>query len=367
VDHITVRRFAERLEENIEQMHESLKAGKYQPQKIKRVNIPKAGSGGSRPLGIPTVRDRVVQTALCAAIEPIFENEFAENSYGFRPGRNCKDALRKVDRLIRSGYDYVVEADIKSYFDSIPHEELMEAVGGRIADGRVLQLVRAYLQQGIIGDLEGMAPEVGTPQGGTISPLLSNLYLHPLDKLMEADGYTMIRYADDFVVLCQDKEEARKAMETISEWMKKASLELNPAKTKIVNMREAGAGFDFLGYHFERTRGKMRIRRWPSKKSQQKMKAKVRGRTRRCNGGSLEHIISQINPILKGWFEYFKHSNRRTFIESDGWTRMRLRSILRKRRGGRGRGRGGDHNRWTNSFFAEHGLFSLTTAHGYVC
>lgn len=367
VDHITVEKFSKRLEDNIERVHKRLKEGSYYPQKIRRVYIPKPGRKERRPLGIPTVRDRVVQAALRQVIEPIFELDFSDNSYGFRPGCSCKDALREVDQLLKGGSEYVVDADIEDYFDSIPHDRIMEQIGERIADGRALRLVESFLKQGVLEGMREWRPEKGTPQGGVISPLLANLYLDPLDHLMEAKGFMMIRYADDFVVLCSSEKEAHRAMEQIKGWIRSVGLRLHSDKTRVVDMRKAGFGFDFLGYHFERTRHSRRISRWPREKSMQGLKDKIRGRTRRCNGNSLEQIIESINPTLRGWFEYFKHSHKWTFPWLDRWVRMRLRSILRKRAGGRGRGRGLDNNRWPNTFFTALGLFSLTAAHEAVC
>ena len=356
VDHQTIESFERRLEENLEGLHESLRIGTYQPQRIRRVWIPKPGKKEKRPLGIPTVRDRVVQTALRNVMEPIFEKDFAKRSYGCRPGRGCKDALRRVDRLLKAGYQYVVDADLKSYFDSIPREPLMELVRKKIADGRVLTLVGMYLKQEIMESAGTWTPEGGTPQGAVISPLLANIYLDPLDHLMEEAGLEMVRYADDFVILCRTMTDAESALKIASDWSIQAGLTLHPEKTHIVDMRRQG-GFDFLGYHFED--GKRR----PRKKSLDKLKDTVRAKTKRTNGTSLNCIILDLNRTLKGWFEYFKHSRASVHASLDGWVRMRLRSILRKRTGLRGCGRGSDHQRWPNAFFTAHGLFSLKAAY----
>lgn len=357
VDRQTVEAFAVEANVNLETLSKQLREGTYQPQAIRRVWIPKPGSHEKRPLGIPAVRDRVVQTALRHVLEPIFEREFAEQSYGFRPGRGCKDALRRVDQLLKAGYHYIVDADLKSYFDTIPRQRLMDRVRERVSDGRVLNLLEAYLNQKVMEDIQDWTPSTGTPQGAVISPLLANIYLNPLDHLMAGAGYEMIRYADDFVILCRSAEEAHTALEMVKEWTEANGLTLHPEKTHIVDARERGVGFDFLGYHFEANY------RWPRKKSLKKLKDAIRAKTKRTNGNSLESIIRSINPTIKGWFEYFKHSYRTTFPGLDGWIRMRLRSILRKRQGKKGRGRGQDHHRWTNKYFAEQGLFSLTTAH----
>jgi RNA-directed DNA polymerase len=356
VDHVTVEIFNHRLEENLKKLSEDLRSGNYQPQQIRRHYIPKPGSKEKRPLGIPTVRDRVVQAALLMVVEPIFEHDFAEHSYGFRPGRGCKDALRRVDQLLKDGYTYIVDADLKSYFDTIPHDRLMTLLGQKVSDGRVLSLIQSFLTQGVLDGLQEWTPEEGSPQGGCISPLLSNVYLNPLDHLMAQQGFQMVRYADDFVIMCRDPEDAARALALVQEWTGKAGLKLHPEKTKIVNAKTGT--FDFLGYRFQR--GNLRL---PRPKSIQKLKDSVRAKTKRTSGESLTKIINDLTPMLRGWFEYFKHSHHTTFRNLDGWIRMRLRSILRKRRGRKGRGRGSDHNRWPNAFFAKQGFYSLQTAH----
>ena len=356
VDRQTIKMFEKRLDENLARLSDQLQKGTYRPQAIRRTYIPKPGSNEKRPLGIPTVGDRVVQSALRAVIEPIFEHDFAEHSYGFRPGRGCKDALRRVDQLLADGNVWVVDADLKSYFDTIPHQQLMDEVKVKISDGRVIDLIESYLRQEIMDTVKAWTPEQGAPQGAVLSPLLSNIYLDPLDKLMAEKKIEMVRYADDFVLLCKSEQEARDALKTVQKWTDKRGLSLHPEKTHIVDATQKG-GFDFLGYHFERGY------RWPRKKSLVKFKDTIRNKSKRANGHSLEAIIADINMTLKGWFEYFKHSHWTTFRPLDSWIRMRLRSILRKRNKGKGRGRGLDHQRWPNAYFAERGLFSLTAAH----
>jgi len=355
-DNQTIEMFEKNLTRNLEWIHVHLRDRDYTPQRIKRTWIPKPGRKRERrPLGIPTVRDRVTQTALRNVLEPIFEHDFAPHSYGFRPGRGCKDALRRVAALLARGYPWVVDADLKSYFDTIDHDLLMTRVREKVADGRVLDLTRRFLNQGTVEGMASWTPERGAPQGAVISPLLSNIYLHPLDKLMAENGYEMVRYADDFVILCRDEESAERALEIARRWTEEAQLTLHPDKTRIIDARERG-GFDFLGYHFERGY------RWPSKKSERNLRDRVREKTKRCHGYCLERIIRDVNRITRGWYEYYKHSHKNSFKSLDSWIRMRLRSILRKRHKGRGRGRGLDHFKWPNSYFAKLGLLSLHEA-----
>jgi RNA-directed DNA polymerase len=359
VDHVTVEMFETGLDDNLRQLGEDLRTGAYCPQAIRRHYIPKSGSAEKRPLGIPTVRDRVVQTALRLVLEPIFEQDFAPHSYGFRPGRGCKDALRRVDGLLKDGAVFVVDADLKSYFDTIPHARLLAEVGHKVSDGKIMKLLGQFLQQGILDGLAAWTPEQGTPQGAVISPLLSNIYLDPLDQLMAAEGFEMVRYADDFVVLCRSEAQAALSLAAIAAWTAQAGLTLHPAKTHIVDARTQG--FEFLGYRFANGR------RWPRDKSLAKLRDNVRAQTRRTAGQSLQSIIEALNLMLRGWFAYFLNCFRTTFSALDGWIRGRLRSLLRYRRGGRGIAQGADHQRWPNAFFARLGLFSLQRAHALAC
>jgi RNA-directed DNA polymerase len=360
VDGQSVGKFQAQASKYLDELERELKEGAYRPQGVRRHWIPKPGSARMRPLGIPTVKDRIVQTALRNAIEPIFEKRFTEDSYGFRPGRGCKDALRRVEALLREGYTHVVDADIQSYFDAIGHGALLAEVEGEIADGRVLELIGRYLKQQVMEDAKAWTPEAGTPQGAVISPLLANIYLHPVDVALREAGYRMVRYADDLVILCKSEEQARKALALLEAEMSRRKLMLHPEKTRLVDATQPG-GFDFLGYHFERGY------RWPRKKSLQSLKDKIRECTPRTSGHSLQQIIETANPVLRGWFGYFKHSHHTTFDRLDAWVRMRLRSILRKREHRTGPGTGPDHQRWPNAFFAQHGLFTLKEAHACAC
>jgi RNA-directed DNA polymerase len=362
VDHVGVTQYAERLGGEIAKLAEELQTGTYRPQPLKRVYIDKPGSAEKRPLGIPTVKDRTVHGAVKQVVEPIFEAGFAANSYGFRPGRGCKDALREVQRLLDEGWTQVVDVDIKSFFDTIDHELLMQQVEARISDGRLLDLMRLFLKQGVLDGTEHWEPEEGTPQGGVISPLLANIYLNPLDWLLLKGGYQAARYADDMVILCRTAAEADEALNLVRQWMTEARLTLHPEKTRIVDITQPGAHFDFLGYRFKRTVRRKRLIRMPRPKSMRKLHEGLCPITKRCNGKSLDEIIRRINRKLRGWFEYFKHAYITTLESVDGWVRMRLRSILRKRSKRKGRGRGSDHQRWPNAYFTEHGLFSCVAA-----
>lgn len=344
-----------------EELCAQLREGRYRAHPARRVWIPKPGTTQKRPLGIPVVRDRAVQGALRHVLEPIFEQDFAERSYGFRPGRGCLQALQVVEELLESEHTWVVDVDLKGYFDSIPHDRLLELIQQRIKDGKVIELLGQYLRAGVLDTMKGWQPtERGTPQGAIISPLLSNLYLNPLDHQMARSGYEMVRYADDFVVCCKTLEQAQQALAEITAWVQAVGLELHPEKTRIVNASEKG-GFDFLGYHFERY-GEGRGLKWPRLKSQNKLRATLRQRLPRGRSGSLRSITADINPVLRGWYGYFKYSLPNAMVRVDEWVRDRIRQILRRRKKRRGMVRGRERTEYPIAWFGAQGLFSLKTA-----
>jgi RNA-directed DNA polymerase len=357
VDRETIEDFGRRAETRLARLAQQIEDDTYEPKPIRRTWIPKLGSTELRPLGIPTVTDRIAETALRMTIEPIFEKKFMECSYGFRPKRSTKDALRRVQQHLDQGRTFVVDIDIEKYFDTIDHDLLMEEVKNEVSDGRVLRMIEKSLSRGVMETTKSYAAlEEGTPQGSVLSPLLANIFLHPVDEAMTRAGYELVRYADDCVVMCRTQEEAERAMRRMQELIEERRLTLHPEKTKLVDATAPG-GFDFLGYHFEQGR------RTPRKKSLRKLKDAIRENTRRGNGYSLERIIEMLNVILRGWFAYFQHSVPRIFGMLDGWIRGRLRSILRRRLGLRGRGRGRDHHRWPNAYFQRMGLYSMAEAH----
>jgi RNA-directed DNA polymerase len=360
VDKMSIAEFDQDADGRLKKLSEALRTNTYKPLPVRRTYIPKPGSSEKRPLGIPTIIDRIVQTAVRNVIEPIFEKEFDPCSYGFRPNLGCQNALGEIERLLAAGYVHVVDVDVRKYFDSIPHEGLMNEVAKRIADGRVLDLIEAYLHQGVLEEMKLWMPEKGTPQGAVISPLLANVYLHPVDTAMREAGFTLVRYADDMVVLCRTREEAETALVKLGELLEGRGLQLHPDKTRIAHLMER-PGFQFLGYVFY---DKYRD---PRPSSQDKLRASLRAKTKRTNGNSLQDIISSLNASLRGWYNYFKFCSANSWAWEgiDAWTRFRLRAILDKRRKrGRShrRGRGHAHFRWPNAYFTEHGLFSLVSA-----
>jgi len=361
IDQISVGRFEANASNYLHELHETLKEGTYKPQAVKRVYIPNAG-GKRRPLGIPVVKDRIVQTAIKLVIEPIFENEFLESSYGFRPERGCKDALRQVEHLLKAGYVWVLDADLKSYFDTIPHNELMRHLESKVSDSKLLHLIESYLKQDIVDGLERWTPETGTPQGAVLSPLLANIYLHPLDQMLNQAGYQSVRYADDFVILCKSQQEAEIALVKVQEWVEEFRLELHPDKTHLGNCTQKGEGFEFLGYRFEAGR------RYVRKKSLMSFRDKVRAKTKRNRPGSLKEIIDDLNPMLRGWFGYFKHAHRNTFKANDSFVRRRLRALILRRNKKKGWGMNiNAHRKYPNTYFAKLELFTSHEAWAIAC
>ena len=320
VDRMSVERFAQARECYLGELTSALRDGSYLAQPVRRVYIPKGK--GQRPLGIPAVKDRVVQAALKLVIEPIFEHEFEPRSYGFRQGLGCKDALREVDRHLKAGHCWVVDADLQSYFDTIPHASLLAKVGKRIADGRVLGLVEQFLKQDIMEDMKRWTPTSGSPQGAVISPLLANIYLHELDVEMREAGLVMVRYADDTVVLCRSREEAEAALARMRAWVDANGLSLHPDKTHLGDCRVVGQGFEFLGYRFEAGQ------RWVRKKSLMLLRDKIRTKTKQTVGSSIACVIESLNPTLQGWYGYFQYAHRDTLAALDGFVRRRLRALL---------------------------------------
>jgi len=353
VDRQSVAAFRARRESELGRLSEEIGLGRYKRQAARRVWIDKPGSTEKRPLGIPCVRDRVAEGAIRQVIEPIFEREFAEHSYGFRPGRSAQQAVGRVEELLKDGYTWIVDADIKSYFDTIPQELLLKGVAERVSDRQVLELIEQSLRAGVMEEMKGWQPtEQGTPQGGVLSPLLANIYLNPLDHEMAQAGYLMTRYADDFVIQCRSRAEAQAALSKVQVWMAKAGLKLHPEKTRIVDATQKG-GFDFLGWHFERGY------QWPREKSQAKLKEAVRELTPRNSGKSMREIVFRLNRTLKGWRAYFDHGVRNVHEELDGMVRRRLRKLLLKRRGKHGKPCGKINQRWPNEFFDQLGLWRL--------
>lgn len=324
IDKVSIELYSRYIGTNLSLLLRKLKTRCYVPKPLKRVFIPK-GKGKMRALGIPAVECRVAQEVVRRLINPIFERLFHNNSFGFRPGRNCHQAVKKVKEYLKQGYTHVVDADIKGFFDKIPHNLIMAEVATEIADGNILQLIERFLKAGVMEEGQLRPTPKGTPQGGVISPLLANIVLNPLDHELERNGYKFVRYADDFVILCKSKQQATKALDLVKEILEgKMGLELSPEKTKICSYSE---GFDFLGFHI--TPNGISIRA----KSEEKFKDAVRKITIRSRNLDKE-VIEKLNQVVRGTVNYF--AKPFTTIKGqckkfDRWIRKRLRCMKYKR------------------------------------
>lgn len=347
------------------QLQEELEEGRYWPQAVRRVNIPKP-DGRQRPLGIPVVRDRIVQAAVKIVIEPIFEADFEGCSYGFRPKRSAHDANETIRETVNRGYRWVVDADIESYFDTINQEKLVEMVEKRISDRQVLKLIHRFLAAGVLEDGVVKTATVGTPQGGVLSPLLANIYLNHLDKVWSAWGKelgVLVRYADDLVILCGTRAKAAEALRRLEQVMQQLKLRLHPVKTRVVELTQGREGFDFLGFHHRLVRswrnGRYYLQRWPRAKAIAAIREKIRSiaGARGSLKHSLQDVIRALNPILRGWGNYFAWGNSsRKFAALDSYVKERLMLFLSKKHGKSGRGWG---QRWKGIGLRVEGLYRL--------
>ena len=333
----------------LEGLQSDLLAGRYHPQPVRRVNIPKEGKPGQvRALGIPTIRDRVAMTAAKMVLEPIMEARFLDFSYGFRPGRSALDALDAVREAAETGNLYVLDADVEKFFDMVNHEKMLLLLDEHVWDPRMRKLVRKWLQAGLVYNGKREATERGTPQGGPLSPLLANLYMHYFDRLWRREGRQfgqLIRYADDFVVLCPSAELAAAALEKVREILGRLDLRLNESKTRVVELGSKGQGFDFLGYAHrlsqkQKRQGRYRLERWPGTKAEQRMTAKVKALLLSpFLPTNLPEVVGELNALLRGWGAYFRWGeSRRVFGRVDNYVCRRFALYLARKYGRRGTG-----------------------------
>ncbi len=344
VDGQSLEEFEEKLDEHLDRLHEELKSDIYKPQPVREHRIPKAGQPGkTRKLGIPTIYDRVCQQALLNRLIPIFDPVFDDASFGYRKGRSTKDALGKIWRELNEGNEWVVDADLKDFFGSVDHDKLITLVNQRVSDGRVLRLLRSMLKAGCIASGHRLPTERGAPQGGVVSPLLSNILLTPFDREMRRMGYRLTRYADDWVVTCRTQSEARAALRVAAQILEKLGVELHVKKTQIVHVRH---GFEFLGFKIKRGTRRLRLApgkirsgtsqgdlyAYPRQKSIEHFKDQIRKRTRRKAPLTTQQLIAELNPVIRGWGNYYCRSHiRRLFHQLDGWIVRRLWSHRYKR------------------------------------
>ena len=351
MDGETIEQFEQGKELKLAELHRQLKEDRYKPRPVLRVCIPKA-DGRKRPLGIPTVRDRVVQQALKNILEPIFEKIFLAGSYGYRTGKSAQQAIIRAVGVINQGYRWMVDADIRGFFDNVDHEILLDLVNEQVSDGRVLRLIRSFLESGVMVDGEEHETVIGTPQGGVISPLLANIMLNHMDRRLGEEGYIITRYADDSLIHCKTRRDAQKALDRTEEILEKElHLELKPEKTRIV---PAPIGVDFLGFRLRRTNA---VTVSPSKKSEERYKQAIREKTTRHWTRSVHTIVQDINPTITGWGNYYSICNgTERYRKLDVWTEMRLRSYIVKKKA-----RGWHTSRYPKAYFERLGLRSLAS------
>ena len=363
IDEVTIEKFEEKKEYYLDMLHQKLRDGTYQPKPVKRVEIPKSG-GGVRKLGIPCVMDRVVQQALVQRMEAIFEARFVDCSYGYRKGRAPRDAMRKVWRELQAGHLWIVDADLRQFFDTIDQEKLIDLIAEEISDGRVLQLVRDILRSGVVEGRCWQPTLTGVPQGGVASPLWSNIFLTPFDRAMTEKGFRLTRWADDWVVVCRTRGEAQRALAYADRFLREElGVELHPDKTRIVHVRQ---GFEFLGYKVKRGKGyrlpekKRRVGSNPQnlyaiprEKSVKTFQEQIRHLTRRKTPVTIQEMIDRLNPVIRGWGNFYRKAHvRKQFNRLDRWIVQRIYSFLAKR--------------WRNTIYRKYPVKRLIREYGLV-